>query len=75
LMPYVAFNSGHYDGNKTLDRSTTNALDIGANYFINGHNAKLTLEYHGIRPAGNKDLHGRYPADISQIRLQAAIFL
>ena len=75
LMPYVAFNSGRYDGNTGLDRQTINAFDAGVNYFINGHNAKLTLEYHGIRPAGNKDAQGNYPGDISQVRLQAAIFL
>lgn len=75
LMPYVAFNNGNYDANDNLDRKTTNALDIGMNYFINGHNAKLTFEYHSIRPADNKGGNGKYAGDVSQIRVQAHVFL
>ncbi len=75
LMPYVSFNSGRYNGNAELNRQSTDALNIGVNYFINGHNAKLTLEYHGIRPAANRNAQGSYSGDVSQFRLQAAIFL
>jgi hypothetical protein len=76
FMPYLAFQSGNYDG----FADNTSAVDIGINYFINGHFAKLTLEYHTIssdvREGGyiNND-----PAqgiqDVRQIRLQAHIFL
>jgi hypothetical protein len=72
-MPYVAFQSGNYEGFE----DNTSAFDAGINYFINGHHAKLTLEYHTI----NNDIRegGLAPdgsiQDISQIRLQAHIFL
>lgn len=65
IMPYVAYQTGNYDG----VADPVNALDIGANYFINGHNAKLTLEYHQ-----SKELTAP-TVDISQIRLQAHVFL
>lgn len=66
LMPYVAFQNGNYDGYPNPVQS----LDIGANYYINGHNAKLTLEYHSI----TNDLNNGTD-DISQIRLQMHVFL
>ena len=75
FMPYLALSNGLYEGNAHLDWPQTNSLNAGANYFINGHNAKLTLEYHRIRPASNKDAHEQHPSDIGQIRLQACIFL
>jgi len=65
LMPYIAFNQGNYEGH---DDPTT-AIDAGVNYFINGHNAKLTLEYHSIM---NQVSSG---TDVSQMRLQMHFFL
>ncbi|MCG8326470.1 MAG: hypothetical protein MI974_02235 [Chitinophagales bacterium] len=73
FMPYVAFQTGSYDG---YDENTS-ALDIGLNYFINGHHAKLTLEYHTISNdirEGGLDANGEIQ-DVQQIRLQAHIFL
>lgn len=73
FMPYVAFQNGQYDG---LDDSVS-GLDIGLNYFINGHHAKLTLEYHTISGdprEGGLDATGN-PQDVRQIRLQGHIFL
>lgn len=73
FMPYVAFQSGQYDG---YDQATS-ALDIGLNYFINGHSAKLTLEYHTISNdirEGGVDANGNIQ-DVRQIRLQAHVFL
>ena len=73
FMPYVAFQSGNYDG----FADNTSALDIGINYFINGHFAKLTLEYHTI----SNDFEGGLEQcqsniqDVQQLRLQAHIFL
>lgn len=67
VMPYVAYQNANYDG---LDVNPA-ALDIGMNYFINGHNAKLTLEYHSIL----NDPREGGANDVSQIRLQAHIFL
>jgi hypothetical protein len=66
LMPYVAFQQGNYEGYEEPLQS----LDVGLNYFVNGHNAKLTLEYHSI----TNDLNDG-ATDISQLRLQMHIFL
>ncbi len=67
LMPYVAFQFSDYEGFE--DNPT--ALDIGVNYHLNGHHAKLTLEYHNI----SNDPREGGAQDVSQIRLQAHIFL
>lgn len=66
IMPYLAYQLGDYKG----FTETLSSIDAGINYFINGHHAKLTLEYHRI----NNDLTATR-ADISQIRMQAHIFL
>ena len=67
VMPYVSYQTGNYDAFS----DATNAMNIGANYFVNGHNAKLTLEYHHI---GNDPREGG-ALDVNQIRMQAHIFL
>jgi len=73
FMPYVAYQSANYDG---FDESVS-ALDIGLNYFVNGHHAKLTLEYHqitnDIREGAISDFNDNNT--LSQLRLQAHIFL
>jgi hypothetical protein len=71
LMPYVAFNTGNYDG---FDDSV-NAIDIGLNYFINGHHAKITLEYHKISGDIREGAIVIQDDALSQIRLQMHIFL
>lgn len=47
LQPYVAYMFSHYDGYKALDGSIQNAnlYDAGVNFLLDGHNAKLTLNY------------------------------
>ncbi|MEN0005718.1 MAG: porin [Bacteroidota bacterium] len=73
LMPYLAFQSGSYDG---LDENIS-ALDVGLNYYINGHFAKITLEYHQI----TNDIREGAILDtgdnntLSQLRLQLHVFL
>ncbi|MEM6723298.1 MAG: porin [Bacteroidota bacterium] len=71
IMPYVAYQLGDYDG----FADPISALDIGLNYFVNGHHAKVTLEYHRI----NGDIReGAIPTQddaLSQIRFQVHIFL
>jgi len=72
LMPYVAYSSSSYDGAD----DTISALNIGANYFVNGHNCKITAEYHqisndfreGSMTFGGQDTN-------SQIRIQLHVFL
>ncbi|MEM9835934.1 MAG: porin [Bacteroidota bacterium] len=66
IMPYLAYQVGDYEG---FDENMT-SINAGLNYFINGHHAKLTLEYHRI----NNDLTTTR-GDVSQLRLQAHIFL
>lgn len=73
LMPYVSYQMGNYDGLSegafaNLD-DNVQALNIGANYYINGHFAKATLEYHSIL----NQLSGA--GDVSQMRLQLHFFL
>lgn len=69
LMPYVAYQSGNWDGYD----DNVSALDIGLNYFVNGHNAKVTLEYHSIMNDPREG--GAVDGDLSQLRLQMHIFL
>jgi hypothetical protein len=73
FMPYVAYNLGNYEG---YDENIT-ALDVGINYFINGHFAKVTLEYHQIandlREGAITDFNDNNT--LSQLRLQLHIFL
>lgn len=71
LMPYAAFQWGDYDGME----APISTLDVGINYFIHGHNSKITLEYHrmqgDIREAAISDSKG----GMSQLRMQLQIFL
>ncbi|MEO1259251.1 MAG: porin [Bacteroidota bacterium] len=71
LMPYIAFQNGDYNG---LDDNIS-ALDIGANYFINGHHCKVTLEYHRINGDIREAAIATSDDALSQIRLQLHIFL
>lgn len=73
FMPYLALQAADYEG----FTGPSGSLDIGLNYFINGHSAKLTLEYHSIYGdlrEGGFDANGE-PQDVRQIRLQAHVFL
>lgn len=66
IMPYLAYQVGNYEG---FDENLS-SVNAGVNYFINGHHAKLTLEYHRI----NNDLTATR-GDVSQVRMQAHLFL
>ena len=69
LMPYVSHTYKNFE--RLKDKS--NQFALGLNYFINGHNAKLTLEY-ATRPVFNTDLtrSGQNPGLLT---LQTHIFL
>ncbi|MEM9389703.1 MAG: porin [Bacteroidota bacterium] len=69
IMPYIAYQTGSYDA---LEDNIT-SFDIGVNYYVNGHNAKVTLEYHTIR-GDYRDSPGT-DGDVTQWRLQTHIFL
>lgn len=66
MMPYIAFQQGNYDGYP----DPVTAINAGVNYYLNGHFAKFTLEYHSIQ---NQLSNGA--ADVSQLRLQMHMFL
>ena len=73
IMPYIAGQLRSYDkynNDNNPDTGNGTTINAGVNYFINGHNAKLTLEYHGIN---NRPVNGS--SDVSQLRLQAHVFL
>ncbi|NRB50214.1 MAG: hypothetical protein HRU41_21230 [Saprospiraceae bacterium] len=74
FMPYMALQSASYEGlNEAIQ-----VLDFGLNYFLNGHNAKFTLEYHSVlndgRESGFNPVTGA-PFDLRIIRLQAQVAL
>ncbi len=74
FMPYLALQSASYEG---LDNDIQ-ALDLGLNYFISGHHAKITLEFHSVfndpREGGTVPLTGA-AQDVEVVRLQAQVFL
>jgi len=69
IMPYVAFQTGNYEALE----DNVNSFDVGINYYVSGHNAKITLEYHtqsnDYRDAPDTE------GDVSRIRLQTHIFI
>ncbi|QSE98476.1 porin [Fulvivirga lutea] len=69
IMPYFAYQSGSYDALE----DNISSMDIGVNYYVSGHNAKITLEYHTIR-GDFRDSPGT-DGDVTQWRLQTHIFL
>lgn len=73
IMPYVGYQIGDFEGLIETPR----AFNAGVNYFLNGHHAKFTLEYHHI---GQNILEGPVTAEgaplgVSQIRFQMHVFL
>lgn len=67
IMPYLAYQYADYEG---FDKPVK-ALDAGINYFILGHNAKLTLEYHHVLDDRREAAGG----EVEVVRAQAQIFL
>ncbi len=72
LMPYLAYSTSIYQGAD----DPISAINAGLNYYINGHNAKVSLEYHSIMKdyrEGAISVGGL--ESIGQIRMQLHIFL
>ncbi len=65
LMPYLTYNAANLD----ITPENSSELAIGMNYFVNGHNAKITAEY----SSGKSGLEGAESTNI--FRLQTHIFL
>ncbi|MCB0643811.1 MAG: porin, partial [Phaeodactylibacter sp.] len=64
LMPYVTYS------NRSIEAAAdpANQLGVGFNYFISGHNAKVTVEYNSNKPAVTTDR-------TNILRIQGMIFL
>lgn len=62
IMPYVSFQTRNYDS-----AGEGSTLNLGATYFVSGHNLKITGEYHNITQ--NDIINQR------QIRLQLHFFM
>jgi len=71
LQPYVGFTARTYEAFSDTDKPTGTGINVGFNWFMNGHHSKLTLEFHGVTRGG--DVNGLQ--DNNQIRFQAMIFL
>lgn len=72
IMPYIGYSNSNYEA---ADDAIT-ALNIGVNYYINGHFCKLTAEYHRITNdfrEGAITLGGL--DNITQLRFQFHVFL
>ncbi len=69
LQPYVAYNTANFNA---FD-NTGNAVRAGLNMFLNGHHAKLTLEYQTTQNMYNNS--DAKPSRGNSIVLQAQIFL
>ncbi|GAA4024375.1 hypothetical protein GCM10022409_05460 [Hymenobacter glaciei] len=73
LQPYVAYQHANYDGLKTSDGSTkgVNIMDAGLNLLLDGHNAKVTLNYRP-RPDFTNVNDVKYRPEVT---LQTQVFL
>ena len=73
LQPYVAYLHSHYEGLRTSGGNikSVNVYDLGANVLIDGHNAKVTLNYRA-RPDFTNVNDVKYRPEIT---LQTQVFL
>ena len=73
LQPYVAYQHASYEGLKTTDGSVrgVNITDLGLNVLLDGHNAKVTLNYRA-RPDFTNVNDVQYRPEIT---LQTQVFL
>lgn len=69
LMPYLSYSRNDFEAFDYAGEQWR----IGANWFINGHNAKLTLEYSNILP--NYSQGDNKPSPTNGLVLQTHIFL
>lgn len=73
LQPYVAYLHSSYEGLRTTDgeRKGVNVYDAGANLLLDGHNAKVTLNYRARPDFSNVNAVKYRP----EITLQTQVFL
>ena len=67
LMPYVAYSTRDFEAFEEAG----NRFQLGANWFLNGHNAKITLEYSSTLANHNQNA----PDRVNGLVLQTHIFL
>ena len=67
LMPYIAYSTRDFEA---FDNAG-NTLQFGANWFLSGHNAKITLEYN----TSLANHTGDAPDRVNRLILQTHIFL
>ena len=72
IQPYFTFSNRYFDQfreeSATYQKKSASSYGMGLNYFMNGHNAKLTLEF-------QKHQSARSGQNSQILRMQAAIFL
>ncbi|WP_224997837.1 porin [Cesiribacter sp. SM1] len=68
LMPYVTYTRKNFE----FFQKGSSQYDLGLNYFINGHNAKITAQY-STRPLYSKSL--QHLGNAGELTIQTHIFL
>ena len=73
LLPYVSIMSGDY---QKLNHRQMTVFDAGMNWLVNGHKAKVTLDYQ-VRPTYFQDTNGIHRAGSNKgsLTLQYQIFI
>ena len=73
VQPYVAFSTANFEGvqNSAGEAVPVNVFDAGANFFLDGHNAKFTLNYRARPDMTDTDNVVTRP----EVTLQAMIYL
>ena len=81
VQPYASYLLASYDGLRDAanEKKSVNVFDAGANFYVDGHNAKVTINYRArpdfSLPSGSI---GTAPTDIKyrpEITLQTQVFL
>lgn len=67
LMPYAAFSTNDFEAFE----NASNRIQLGANWFINGHHAKISLEFNSTL----QNYSGEKPDRVNGLVLQTHIFL
>ena len=71
-MPYIGYSYGQFEGASDAVKS----LNVGLNYFLSGHNCKLTLEWFQLlNDFREKALTYNGVSELSQIRVQLQVAL
>lgn len=70
IQPYVHFSNRALEAHENLAAPTSNRIGIGANYYIEGNNAKISAEIQRSQGSG-----ATQPDATSLFRIQAMIYL